>query len=222
LPNLCILISYESVVMGVPFKEEEEHGRADHLERSEDHCDNASDSNPGGLGEGVEELWEDPSTDDCLTSVFEAAEAGDADCLLRMIPHLDVSIDTWGPDSDSALHLAALYGHEECVQVLLSAGALPSVVDCDGAVPLHDAAAGGYTSICEMLLAATAPEERDVNRQDAEGDSPLHNAARGGHLDTCTVLVTLGADPTMRNAEGKTPAMVAGGGPVANMLEGLT
>ena len=45
-----------------------------------------------------------------------------------------------GEDSDTAIHLAALYGHADCVRLLLEAGARADVADADGAVPLHDAA----------------------------------------------------------------------------------
>jgi ankyrin repeat protein len=81
-----------------------------------------------------------------------------------------------GADSDTAIHLAALYGHTECVRLLLERGARADVADADGALPLHDAAAGGYAAICGLLLDA-APGCTD--RGDAEGDTPLHNVRRG-------------------------------------------
>jgi ankyrin repeat protein len=45
-----------------------------------------------------------------------------------------------GADSDTALHLSALYGHADCVRLLLDSGARAEVADADGALPLHDAA----------------------------------------------------------------------------------
>jgi hypothetical protein len=67
---------------------------------------------------------------------------------------LPTPVSTWlhcllwlqGADSDTAIHLAALYGHADCVRVLLERGARADVADADGALPLHDAAgalAGG-------------------------------------------------------------------------------
>lgn len=79
-----------------------------------------------------------------------------------------------GADSDTAIHLAALYGHASCVRVLLDAGARADVADADGALPLHDAAAGGYVEIAGMLLDA-APATLD--RGDSEGDTALHNVS---------------------------------------------
>lgn len=52
-------------------------------------------------------------------------------------------INTLGPEGDTLLHLACLYAHEECAQVLLEHGADVTVVDEDCSTVLHDAAAGG-------------------------------------------------------------------------------
>lgn len=70
--------------------------------------------------------WADPSGG-VLSQVFDAAEAGDASALTDLLQGLDVSIDTRGADSDTAIHLAALYGHADCVRLLLDAGARADV-----------------------------------------------------------------------------------------------
>ncbi len=55
-------------------------------------------------------------------------------------PRLPSLYPKQGADSDTAIHLAALYGHIECVRLLLDNGARADVADADGALPLHDAA----------------------------------------------------------------------------------
>lgn len=130
----------------------------------------------------AEAEWEDPSVDGLLTSIFQLCEAGcgnPATALVDLISRLSIagpsadgsmevnhstvvpySINTPGPDGDSALHLAALYGHLPCVKALLAAGALPGIVNlADGSTVLHDAAAGGYTDIADLILAG---EQRPV------------------------------------------------------------
>lgn len=58
-----------------------------------------------------------------------------------------------GPDGDTALHLACLYGHKPCVEALVAAGcALGPVNTEDGTTPLHDAAAGGYLELVQLLV----------------------------------------------------------------------
>ncbi len=75
-----------------------------------------------------------------------------------MRPDISMSCHTQGEDSDTAIHLAALYGHAECVRVLLEAGARADVADADGALPLHDAAVSGGTG-----LARGSSTEPDTN-----------------------------------------------------------
>lgn len=78
-------------------------------------------------------------------------------------------------------------------------------------------AAGGYTEIVEMLLAA-APGT--IDRGDSEGDTAIHNAARGSHVEVLELLVGRGADVTLQNDELKTAAQLAERGSRAReMLE---
>jgi len=45
--------------------------------------------------------------------------------------------------------------------------------------------------------------------RDASGQTPLHISARKGMADTALLLVNMGADPALKNAEGKTTAEIA-------------
>ena len=150
--------------------------------------------------------WEDPSDGGILTLVFRAAEHGDEAELQQLLPSLSVSLDTPGSDGDTALHLAALYGHTGCAKILIDGGAKADLADEDGAVPLHDAAAGGYTELAALLL-DNAPG--CVNTPDGDGDTPLHNAARGGFIDVIRLLLQRNADPTMRNNDFQTATSLA-------------
>lgn len=82
----------------------------------------------------------------------------------------------------SALHMAALNGHPETVQLLLDLGA--SVTD----ITVEDG-----TTI--DLIGA--------------GSTPLHYAACGGNAQCCQLLIARGACLTTENANGWTPLMVA-------------
>lgn len=145
-----------------------------------------------------EEQWEDPSGG-VLTEILNAAGSGDSEVLstLLLIARLgNVSVDAKGPDGDTALHLSSVYGHASCVQCLLEGGACADLRDDDSATPLHDAAAGGFLEVVELLYNA-APGT--VNVADDDGDTPLHNAARGGHMDVAQFLLSKGADPVAVN-----------------------
>lgn len=154
-----------------------------------------------------EEEWVDPSGG-VLVNIFAACEEGNVDQLATNIAELrntQQTLDTPGPDGDTALHLACLYGHLDCVKLLLQEGAKVDVVSAeDETTPLHDAAAGGYLEIVQLLLSKA--EASILPLQDADGDTALHNAARGGHLAVVQYLLQQGADSTTKNSSGKTAA----------------
>ncbi|KAF3782618.1 putative E3 ubiquitin-protein ligase [Nymphaea thermarum] len=82
----------------------------------------------------------------------------------------------------TALHMAALHGHVECVQFLLDLGASVSKVTVEDGTTID-------------LIGA--------------GSTPLHYAACGGNAQCCQVLVSRGASLTAENANGWTPLLVA-------------
>ncbi|OAY71992.1 putative E3 ubiquitin-protein ligase XBOS35 [Ananas comosus] len=82
----------------------------------------------------------------------------------------------------TALHLAALNGHAESVQLLLDLGACVSETTVDDGSTID-------------LIGA--------------GSTPLHYAACGGSAACCQLLIAGGASLTAVNAKGWTPVMVA-------------
>ncbi|XP_072962887.1 probable E3 ubiquitin-protein ligase XBOS35 isoform X1 [Typha angustifolia] len=82
----------------------------------------------------------------------------------------------------TALHLAALNGHDESMQLLLDLGA------CISEVTVEDG------STIDLIGA---------------GSTPLHYAACGGNATCCQLLIAEGASLTAKNANGWTPLMVA-------------
>jgi ankyrin repeat protein len=67
--------------------------------------------------------------------------------LLEMIPHVNAPDQRgWTP-----LHLAAAYGYEGSVRLLLGAEADPSAVTADGLTPADVAAANGHHQVAQLL-----------------------------------------------------------------------
>jgi ankyrin repeat protein len=75
--------------------------------------------------------------------------------------------------------------------------------DEDGFTPLHLAAANGYKSIAEFLLATKA----EVNSRDNAGSTPLHQAAtaEGEHTSVVELLLAHEADVNAADRHGLTP-----------------
>ncbi|KAK7388442.1 hypothetical protein VNO78_23258 [Psophocarpus tetragonolobus] len=82
----------------------------------------------------------------------------------------------------TALHMAALNGHVESVQLLLDLGASVSEVTVEDGTTID-------------LIGS--------------GSTPLHYAACGGNAQCCQLLIAKGANMTAENANGWTPLMVA-------------
>ena len=106
---------------------------------------------------------------------------------------------------------AALYYYNRqralsIIESLLEAGARTDIVDRWGSTPLHSAARWGSVEVLQALLKSTS--SGSVNEQDNRGHTALHGAAlnpipEAGEAMVRTLLEA-GADPTIRNAAGRT------------------
>jgi len=183
-----------------PVEEEEELG--------EEAYDEDVELAVAGDGDEQDEFeWADPSAESggLLGKLFKATEAGDVEEVRSLAPACRSWLESAarGPDGDTALHLAALYGHTDCFFALLEAGADPRAVDQDKSTVLHDAAAGGSLAAVLRLL-ELAPEL--VSARDEDEETPLHCAARGGFAAAVSALLAAGAPRDVLNVAGQTAA----------------
>jgi ankyrin repeat protein len=110
----------------------------------------------------------------------------------------------------SVVHLAAAYGHLECLRHLLD---IPETFSIDGTAdqsfsPLLCAVWCGQHHVVQYLLALGACTTTSL-----PGLSPLHLAALNGHVDTVSVLLSCGSDIEATDGQGLTAfayAMMAG------------
>jgi uncharacterized protein len=140
-------------------------------------------------------------------NIFEACALGDA---LRVNALLDrdarlanaVADDGFGP-----LGLACFFGHEPVARMLLAGGARVDRPSSNGmaVMPLHSAAAARSVPIVRLLLAGGAP----VNARQGLGEggfTPLMEAALNGQVEMVELLMRHGADPFMKDDDGKSAA----------------
>ncbi|MBD0348182.1 MAG: ankyrin repeat domain-containing protein [Thermoleophilia bacterium] len=152
--------------------------------------------------------------------VFDAAALGPAD---RLAGHLDAEpslANAWSSDGFTPLHLAAFFGHEAGVAVLLERGANVEAVSRNAlrARPLNSAAAAGERAICERLLVHGA----DPSAPSEGGFTPLHAAAQTGDAELVRLLLEHGADAEATSADGHRPldfAREGGHDAAATLLE---
>lgn len=134
-----------------------------------------------------------------------AAEYGVVDKLTALLAQKDVNVDSPNSSAVTALFLAAKEGHEECVRLLLEAGAC---VDGIGVVenalsPLWVATYAGHENCVERLVAAGA----NLNTKFPE--TPLYIAAREGKADCLKILIEAGGCVNVRNSRGQNPLHIA-------------
>jgi ankyrin repeat protein len=171
-----------------------------------------------------------------LTTFFEAAKAGDFAVVRRLASEHPGAVNAKDEQfGASALHWAALRGHQAIVALLIAQGADVTVKNRDGEMPLHVAERAKREDVAKLLRAAAPagslpPDifeavkggdveatrkllEQDpalLNKPDAAfGATPLHWAALRGHEEIVRLLVASGADINARNRDGEAPRQVA-------------
>lgn len=137
-------------------------------------------------------------------SIYEAAAFGRIVELEKGLT--DQNKTSFSPDGFQPLHLAAFFGREEALKILIG-----SRVDLDtlsqnglGVAPLHSALANGHETIARELVF----EGADVNLASKSGWTPLHYAAHLGNKPLALFLKEHGATP-QAGPDGKSPRDMA-------------
>lgn len=140
--------------------------------------------------------------------VVEAAALGGEDRLERLVDEDPGRLQARSYDGWTPLHLAAFFGHEAAVRLLLERGADPEAVSKNETAnrPLHAALAGrGDPGVVAALIGAGA----SVDARAAGGYTPLHLAASRGDAGAIQTLLARGADPAREDDRGRRPADIA-------------
>jgi ankyrin repeat protein len=156
---------------------------------------------------------------DPTLAIFAAALLGDTERLDDLLTGnrsllSAVSTDGWTP-----LHLAAFFGKEDAVRLLLNKGASVTARSTNqmANTPLHAAAAGKHAGIVRILLDHGAA----ANARQHGGWAPLHSAAQNGDLESARALVEAGADVSVRADNNQKPLDLALTGGRQEMVEFL-
>jgi len=133
-----------------------------------------------------------------------ACSEGDVDTVRSL---LDLGADATSKDqsSNTCLHIAAMFIHENVLDVLLEWKIDPNVVDAQGFTPLHWACYAGNEHMIGSLISNGA----HVNLVDADGVPPLFAAVQHGHLRSTLSMLHARARLDKVNKLGHTALMLA-------------
>jgi glycerophosphodiester phosphodiesterase len=122
-------------------------------------------------------------------AVLALATKADYKVIVEMLVESGVDINWKDQTGETALHVAARYGHHKCAEVILKGSALLKA-DLEIAensyawTPLHVAAVDGHLSVVKLLIDAGA----DVSRPDSSGWTAQEHAALRGHMTIAKLL----------------------------------
>jgi serine/threonine-protein phosphatase 6 regulatory ankyrin repeat subunit B len=149
-----------------------------------------------------------------MTPFIQAAYYGHVGMVKMLLQHMGgQGLNEADREGRTALHYAALRGHEEMAAYLLSQGARVDSTGPVGMTLLMEAAEGGHLSVVKMLLqhmmahnllGAQGLEETDKGRR-----TVLYHASRKGHGEIVAVLLSQGAHVDIKDRWGMTPLMAA-------------
>ncbi|XP_063910671.1 transient receptor potential cation channel subfamily A member 1 isoform X3 [Zophobas morio] len=119
-----------------------------------------------------------------------------------------------GEHGRTALHIAAIYDHEECARLLISVfDACPRRPCNNGYYPIHEAAKNASSKTLEIFLqwgeARGCSREEMISFYDSEGNVPLHSAVHGGDIKAVELCLRSGAKISTQQHDLSTPVHLA-------------
>uniref|UniRef100_UPI00398F1211 ankycorbin n=1 Tax=Pristiophorus japonicus TaxID=55135 RepID=UPI00398F1211 len=140
--------------------------------------------------------------DEKLLQAVDSSDPERVASLLNKRTLLTTKLDTEGR---SAYHLAAMKGHVDCLEVILSHGVDITALDGSGLNALHLAAKHGHHQCVKRLLQEKCP----VNAVDSFGRIALHHAATSGSFSCVQTLCDFKGPLNVRDDDGCTPLILA-------------
>ncbi|KAL0217683.1 hypothetical protein RCL1_008263 [Eukaryota sp. TZLM3-RCL] len=142
---------------------------------------------------------------DIDTLLLEAASTGNTDAVASFLS-AGGTVNCRDVEGNTALALAAKYGHHETVLFLLTIGyCFKNPKNLLGDTPLFLAIRGSHDHIVLALLENGA----SVLDQNENGETPLHVATEIKDGAIVRLLLSYGGDPNIRNTKGLTPLHLA-------------
>jgi ankyrin repeat protein len=152
----------------------------------------------------TDELEESDESDEFLDTELVSVHESVSTCDKSAI-YDHVYTNTSAIGLDELLLIAANYGREDTVRLLLDMGADVDAVDNDGQPVLIVAARKGYRRVCEILIECGG----NIEAKDRYGENGLMFAAVGGHERVVELFLENNANVRAENRHGWTALELA-------------
>jgi cytohesin len=142
----------------------------------------------------------------CNRGIDTYVAEGDVEQVKRILRKEPEALRIRTRDSSSLLHVAALHGRNECVELLVSEGLEPDIRQIYGRRrPIHQAIMGGHLDTVK-LLAGYGASVKKISRGET---APVYLASYTGRLEILQFLVAEGADVKETDKRGSNSLHVA-------------
>jgi ankyrin repeat protein len=148
----------------------------------------------------------DKANNEGTTPAYIASQKGHTECLSLLINH-GAQLDKVNNEGVTPAYISCQNGHTECLSLLINHG-----VDCsktaenDGTGPIHIACQHGYFECVKTLLVRG---KVDVNCTDRDRETPAYYCCKADHVKILHLLIQHGADMSLADTSGISPAHVA-------------
>jgi ankyrin repeat protein len=144
------------------------------------------------------------TTDEGLTPFMQASGSGYAGMARVLLEHVGgQGVDTQDDKGKTALHHAALWGHDELIGFLIDKGADPNITDLDGSTALACACREFEWPVVLLLVTHMGPHALET--RDSEGRTPLYLACEQQDWEWARLFLLAGADHTTTDNRGHRP-----------------
>ena len=140
-----------------------------------------------------------------LFPLLVATFSGRSDRLQSIVSGGSFDIDQRDTNGATPLHVASMYGHKDCLRILLKNGASPNALDKDNRTALHKACYHGRVECVKALIEHGV----SLNQQDRKGATALHLAVLKNQPLIISVLLEAGASHSSADKRGLTPLHLA-------------
>ncbi|KAL9701296.1 hypothetical protein quinque_004737 [Culex quinquefasciatus] len=123
-------------------------------------------------------------------------------------PATKLNLNATNGEGLTALHVAAIHGNLDMVNILMDHNVSVSARTKSGATALHYACRERRLNVIKLLLNRCHSADI-IDLKDCRGDTPLHYAVEQNQLRIVEILLSAKADKSLRNLAGRRPIDIA-------------